>query len=89
MTLWGNHTNAIDEGATYLFNNVRVKATKDEKYVNTPNNEEECTIEPVEAFTESLPEVEVVKTMKEMIVNILGVTNATKVSVVVHVARRL
>ena len=57
-------------------------------YVNTPQNEDDCTITAAESFTESLPVVEVVAVIKEIIANILGVRYATKSLSVVRVARK-
>lgn len=78
LIIWGSHVNKVEEGGTYIFDKVRVKVTKSERYVNTPKSECECTITPADPFTESLPDVEAVSTISEITANILGVSNAVK-----------
>lgn len=78
LILWGKHADTIEENGTYFFNKVRVKVAKGERYVNTPKNEDDCTITAAESFAESLPVVEVVSTIKEITAIILGVSHATK-----------
>ena len=78
LVLWGSHTNTLEEHSTYFFNRVRVKVTKDQRYLNTPKNDTECTIEPAEPFPEQLPTVEVLSTIKEVVADIIGVSNIAK-----------
>ena len=78
IVLWGSHTDTVEENGTYFFNKVRVKVAKGERYVNTPKNEDDCTITAAESFAKSLPVVEVVSAIKEVTANILGVSHATQ-----------
>ena len=70
----GNHTDSLNEGATYLFNKVRVKVMNEEKYLNTPKNEDECTISLVANFDENLKPVQNISAAKQITANIIGVT---------------
>ena len=74
LVLWGNHTDSLNEGATYLFNKVRVKVMNEEKYLNTPKNEDECTISLVANFEENLKPVQNISDAKQITANIIGVT---------------
>ena len=78
LVLWGSHTDTLEEHSTYFFNSVRVKVTKDQRYLNTPKNDTECTIEPAEPFPEQLPTVEVLSTIEEVVADIIGVSNIAK-----------
>ena len=40
LMLWGNYVDTLQLNKTYALNNVRVKFTKYEHYLNTPRNEE-------------------------------------------------
>ena len=55
LVLYGKHTDTVEEGKVYQFKKVRVKATKNERYVNTPKNENECVISATQSFSEALP----------------------------------
>ncbi|CAB4010128.1 Hypothetical predicted protein [Paramuricea clavata] len=79
LVLYGKHADTLEEGKVFSFNRVRVKITKNERYVNTPKNESECVISPDESFTEALPSVETtVSPVLEGTGEILGVTNISK-----------
>jgi hypothetical protein len=78
LIIWRSHVDTVEEGETYNFEKVRVKVTKNEKYVNTPKSECECSITSADPFSESLPEVEAISATTEITANILGVTSATK-----------
>ena len=78
LILWGSHTDTIEQNQTYVFNNIRVKVTKDERYLNTPKSEQQCTITEAAPFVEALPVVDVVSSTIETTAQILGVTNVTK-----------
>ena len=39
VVLWGDHVNALQLDQTYILNNVRVKSTKFEHYLNTTRQE--------------------------------------------------
>ena len=58
LVLYGKHTDTVEEGKVYQFKKVRVKATKNGRYVNTPKNENECVISATQSFSEALPIVE-------------------------------
>lgn len=77
---WGNHTDKVQQGSTYFFNKVRVKVSQDQKYLNTPKQESECTIQSAEPFTEPLPVLDEVSTCKEMVGSIIGISNVNKYS---------
>lgn len=78
LVLWGSHADSVSEGSTRLFDKVRVKLAHQEKYLNTPKNEDECKISSVANFTESLQPVENISTVKDLTGKILGVTNLNK-----------
>lgn len=80
IIFWGNHTDNVQQGSTYFFNKVRVKVSQDQKYLNTPKQESECTIESAEPFTEPLPMLEEISTSKEIIGSIIRVNNIDKYS---------
>lgn len=75
LVLWGNHTDTLKEGCTYLFDKIRVKVINEEKYLNTPKNESECTISVVANFEEPIKPVQNISAAKDIIANIIGVTN--------------
>ena len=76
--LWGDHVNALQLDQTYILNNVRVKSTKFEHYLNTPRNEDFTAVDAA-PFTmpviEYEDEVETTSTVNGMI---LGVQNTSK-----------
>ena len=80
IIFWGNHTDEVQQGSTYFFNKVRVKLSQDQKYLNTPKQESECTIETAEPFTEPLPVLDEVSTCKEIISSIIGISSVNKYS---------
>ena len=73
-------TDEVQQGSTYFFNEVRVKISQDQKYLNTPKQESECIIESAEPFKETLPVVDEVSTSKEVISSIIGISNVNKYS---------
>ena len=54
LVLWGNHNHTLTEGSTYLLDKVWVKVINEERYLNTPKNENESTISSVAKFAETL-----------------------------------
>ena len=79
LVLYGKHTDTVEEGKVYQFKKVRVKATKNERYVNTPKNENECVISATQSFSEALPIVEnTASPIIEGSGKILGITNISK-----------
>ena len=89
IIFWGNHTDEVQQGSTYFFNKVRVKTNQNQKYLNTPRQESECTIELAEPFTEPLPALDEVSTTKEITANILGISSINKYNPDVTVQRKL
>lgn len=75
LVLWGNHADTLTEGSTYLFDKVRVKVINEERYLNTPKNENECTISSVAKFAETLHPVQNISASKDIVANIIGVIN--------------
>ena len=78
VVLWGDHVNSLQLHQTYILNNVRVKTTKFERYLNTPRNEDFTVIDDAPFTTpviEYQDEVETTSTVNGMI---LGVQNAIK-----------
>ena len=55
-----------------------MKTNQNQKYLNTPRQESECTIELAEPFTEPLPALDEVSTTKEITANILGISSINK-----------
>lgn len=78
IVFWGNHTDAVEPHSTYFFDKLRLKAQRSERYLNTPKNEEECTITSAEPFQETLPVIDNISTVKEIIGDIIGVTSINK-----------
>lgn len=79
IVLWGTHTDTIAECSTYYFDKVRVKVSNQERYLNTPKCEEECTIKMVAPFDEQLSSLpEKVSAVVELTANIVGVTDVMK-----------
>ena len=78
IIFWGNHTDKVQQGSTYFFDKVRLKVKQDQRYLNTPNQESECTIKSADPFTEPLPTLDEISTSKEIIGNIIGLTNINK-----------
>ena len=58
IVLWGNHAEYLKQACTYFFNKLRLKGNADEKYLNTPQQQTECTIEEVEPFTTLRPKLD-------------------------------
>lgn len=58
LVLWGNHNDTLTEGSTYLLDKVWVKVINEERYLNTPKNENESTISSVAKFAETLHPVQ-------------------------------
>ena len=78
VILWGNHTDTVTAQSTYFFNKLRVKVSQNQRHLNTPRQESECTITPVQLFKEKLPAIDEVSTTKEITANILGTSNINK-----------
>lgn len=78
LVLWGRHVDSVSECSTYLFDKVKVKLAHQEKYLNTPKNEDECKISSVDNFTESLQPVQNISAVKDLTGNLFGVTNLNK-----------
>ena len=77
LVVWGDHAGTLEEGKTYYFDKVRVKLSHQERYINTPKNEE-CKISLVDAFSDPVKTVDIVSPVKDLTGNITGVTNINK-----------
>ena len=78
IILWGSHTDAVEEGLTYVFNKLRVKVSQNQMYLNTPKQEEECVITSAEPFTKPLPSIDEQSTTKDIVASIVGVYGINK-----------
>ena len=77
LVLWGDHAGTLDQGQTYYFDKIRVKVVHQERYLNTPKNEE-CQITLQKAFPEPVQLLDIISPVKDINANILGVTNISK-----------
>ena len=57
LILWQEYVESLQESKTYRLQNVRVKISKDETYINTAKSEQ-FVVEEVEAFDGDLPPVD-------------------------------
>ena len=89
IILWANHTDKLNQGSTYFFNKLRLKKNADQRYLNTPKQESECTIEEAEPFKDSLPTVDEVSTSKEITARILGISSINKYSSCCHCMKKV
>ena len=78
IIFWGSHTDAVEEGSTYVFNKLRVKVSQNQMYLNTPKQEDECAITSAEPFTQPLPSVDEESTTKEILASMVGVYGINK-----------
>lgn len=78
VVLWGDHVNALQLDQTYTLNNVRVKSTKFEHYLNTPRNEDFTAIDAAPFTTPVIEYEDDVDTTSTVNGTILGVQNTSK-----------
>ena len=78
VVLWGNYVDALQLHETYILNNVRVKNTKFERYLNTPRNENFTAVNDVPFTTAVVPYEDEVDTTSTVNGMILGIQNASK-----------
>ena len=78
IIFWGSHTDAVEEGSTYVFNKLRVKVSQNQMYLNTPKQEDEFVITSSEPFTKRLPSVDEQSTTKEIVASMVGVYGINK-----------
>lgn len=78
IILWDRHADALQEGYTYFFNKVRIKVNQGQKYLNTPKQENECTIDFAAPFEQPPCTLDEVATTKDLIASILGISNINK-----------
>ena len=78
IVLWGNYADHLMQGCTYFFNKLTVQGNADQKYLNTPKQQTECTIEEVEPFKTPLPKLDKISTSKEITARILGISSINK-----------
>lgn len=57
---------------------MRVKVSQNQRYVNTPKQEDECVITTADPFTEALPPVDEQCATKESVVSIVGIYSINK-----------
>ena len=78
VILWGMHVDSVREGGTYVFDKLRVKVSKGERYLNTPKIEDLCVISEAHAFEEKLPHVDNVASSKTVSGEIIGIFHMEK-----------
>lgn len=78
IIFWGSHTDKQEEGSTYIFKKIRTRKSQGEMYLNTPKQENECTIEQVAPFQEPLCQVDVPSTSNDITASIIGVEHMAK-----------
>ena len=74
IVLWGNYADHLQQGCTPFFNKLRVKGNADQKYLNTPKQQTESTIQEVEPFKTQLPKLDKISTSKEITARVLGIS---------------
>ena len=89
LILWGSHTASVQQGSTYTFDKVRLREYQGEKYLNTPKQEEECTINLVEPFMEPLHATDVVNTTAELTATIIAVNNINKYQSCINCSKKV
>ena len=80
LILWEDYVDCLQQHKTYHLQNVRVKVSKDEKYINTPKSEK-FSFDEVEKFERDLVPIEndmVSLTMATVHGKIVGVMNVSK-----------
>lgn len=70
---WGKHTDKQQEGQTYVFNKIHLRDNHGQRYLNTPKQDEDCTIDSTEPFQGTLANVEEVCTTEDITALILGI----------------
>ena len=82
MVLWQEHVDTLQPKKMYEFKNLRLKCTKQERYLNTPKSEEFTAIEcvpPAEPLVKVTPDMRLLQeTTSTIPIRILGVRNAYK-----------
>ena len=78
VIFWGEHVHSVTPQSTYFFNNLRMKVSQNQRYLNTPKQDNLYTIKDAEPFKQTLPEVSDISTTTETIGEILGISSVTK-----------
>ena len=78
LVLWGQHTDSLVVDETYVFKNLRIKATKYERYLNTPCSDEFTATQCLPFTTPLVPAEQDVSTAATISGTILGVQKNTK-----------
>lgn len=78
LVLWQQYVNTLIVNTTYVLQNMRLKVYNDERYLNTPKNEEFKPTQ-VEAFEQPLPEPEHVIDTPSISGKIVGIKDVTTV----------
>lgn len=73
VVFWGKHTDKQQEGQTYVFNKIHLRDNHGQRYLNTPKQDEDCTIDSTEPFQGTLANVEEVCTTEDVTALILGI----------------
>lgn len=78
VIFWGGHTDNQQQGSTYIFKKIRIRKNQGQTYLNTPKQENECTIEPTQPFEETLCQVDVPTTTNDITASIIGVESVSQ-----------
>lgn len=78
IIFWGEHVDSVTPQSTYFFSNLRMKVSQNQRYLNTPKQDNLYTMKDAEPFKEKLPDVTEISTTTETIAEILGISSVTK-----------
>ena len=79
VVLWEKYVDIVEKGKTYEFKNLRVKGSKQDRYLNTPKNET-FEAKQCEKFKHPLVKIdEDITTSSTIRSKIMGIRNATKI----------
>ena len=78
VIFWGSHVDSVHQDATYIFNKLRLKSVRGERYLNTPKSEDDCKIIDSEPFTAELPAVDNALNSRTAVGEITGIFSAER-----------
>ena len=78
IIFWGEHVDSVTPQSTYFFSNLRMKVSQNQRYLNTPKQDNLYTMKDAEPFKEKLPDFTEISTTTETIAEILGISSVTK-----------
>ena len=78
IIFWGEHVDSVTPQSTYFFSNLRMKVSQNQRYLNTPKQDNLYTMKDAEPVKEKLPDVTEISTTTETIAEILGISSITK-----------